>query len=105
MSEPEAGPDESRDFSFTLRRAAQVEEHRLRLVEPGGSGTSGGGMDPWQQSVENRLAAIDAQLRDMRTEAATQFRWLVGLLITIIILFFGGFGSLLGVMAKGFGWL
>jgi len=69
-------------------------------------------MDPWQQSVENRLGSIQAELldvraeiRELRSDVGSQFRWLMGILITMIVLFFGGFGSLLAVMARGFGWL
>jgi hypothetical protein len=95
---------EKTNVDYTLNDRRIERGLQEREVARGGRG-SGGGMDAWQQSVESRLGAIDAQIRDMRKEAATQFRWLVGLLITIMILFFGGFGSLLAVMARGFGWL
>jgi hypothetical protein len=66
-------------------------------------------MDAWQQSVENRLNNIQAEILDVRNEIRTLrtdmwslFRWLLGILIPIML---GGFGSLLAVMARGFGWL
>ena len=62
-------------------------------------------MDPWQQSVENRLGQLDGhildlrqEIRGMRSDMGTQFRWLLGVLVVI-------FGALLAAMAKGFGWL
>jgi len=62
-------------------------------------------MDVWQQSVENRLGNIQAELLDVRSEIRvlrssieSQFRWLIGTLIAV-------FAGLLGTMAKGFGWL
>ena len=62
-------------------------------------------MDPWQQSVENRLGQLDGHILDLRqdvrgirSDMGAQFRWLLGVLVAI-------FGALLGAMAKGFGWL
>lgn len=62
-------------------------------------------MDPWQQSVENRLGQLDAHILDLRQEVrgirsdmGAQFRWLLGVLVVIL-------GAPLGTMAKGFGWL
>ena len=62
-------------------------------------------MDPWQQSVENRLGQLDGhildlrqEIRGMRSDMGTQFRWLLGMLVVI-------FGALLAMMARGFGWL
>ncbi|MGH6898107.1 MAG: hypothetical protein ACREJ5_16430 [Geminicoccaceae bacterium] len=96
---------ERSNVDYTLRDRKLDQGIQERKLAHGGRGSSGGGMDAWQQSVESRLATIDAQIRDMRKEASTQFLWLVGLLITVMVLFFGGFGSLLAVMARGFGWL
>jgi hypothetical protein len=76
-----------------------------RGLARGGPGSSGGSMDAWQQSVENRLGNIQAELLDVRTEIRvlrssieSKFLWLIGALIAV-------FGGLLGTMAKGFGWL
>jgi len=66
MSEPEE-PKDNRDFSFTARRAAQLGERRLRVVGwQNDGGSSGGGTDPWQQSVENRLGQLDGHILDIR---------------------------------------
>jgi hypothetical protein len=81
----------------------------LHELEVSGRGSGGGGPDAWQQSVENRLSDLQAELRALRSDFASesralrsamssQFRWLLGIML-------GGFTGLLGVMAKGFGWL
>ena len=68
-------------------------------------GSGGGGMDAWQQSVENRLSQLDGHvldlrtdIRGLRTEMGAHFRWLYGLLVL-------SFAAVLGVMARGFGWV
>jgi len=98
-------------------------EHTLESLGTRGGGSSGDGMGPWQQSVENRLGQLDAHLLDVRREIAglrtdtraditdlrgdvgrlrsemgMQFRWLLGVLVAV-------FGALLAVMAQGFGWI
>jgi hypothetical protein len=68
-------------------------------------GSGGGGMDAWQQSVENRLAQLDGhildlrnEIRSFRTEVGAHFHWLYGILVV-------AFAAVLGVMARGFDWL
>jgi hypothetical protein len=80
-------------------------ERRRRQRRRGGGASGGGGMDAWQQSVENRLSQLDGHvldlrtdIRGLRTEMGAHFRWLYGLLVL-------SFAAVLGVMARGFGWL
>lgn len=70
-----------------------------------GGGGSGGGTGAWQQSVENRLAQLHADIMDVRGEVRALrgemggwFRWLIGLLVI-------SFAAILGVMGRGFDWL
>lgn len=101
---------QSIDTTLLDRRVADILERLLRErgLPPGGSG-SGGGIDPWQHSVENRLNNIQAEILDVRNEIRavrsdmwSQFRWLLGILVPIMV---GGFGSVLWIVARGFGWL
>lgn len=48
--------------------------------------------------VRQGFADLRAEMRQMRTEARTDYRWLLGLMI-------GMTGGLLAVMAHGFHWL
>lgn len=49
-------------------------------------------------STKTILAEIKADLRDLRSESRSDYRWQMGLML-------GGFGALLGVVAHGFKWL
>ena len=49
-------------------------------------------------STKTMLAEIKADLRDLRSESRSDYRWQMGLML-------GGFGALLGAMAHGFHWL
>ena len=108
-------PDESAsndhenvDWRILEEKVGKVADQRLRAFEPragGGGGSTGDGMNAWQQAVENRLNNIQVELRDIRSEIRglrsemwSQFRWLIGITL-------GAFAGLLGGMAKGFGWL
>jgi hypothetical protein len=57
------------DMALLDRRIEAGPETRRKDLDRGGApGPAGGGMDPWQQSVENRLADIAAQLRELRED-------------------------------------
>lgn len=64
----------------------------------GHSGDDGGDGHMWEQSVENRLGALDQRIEALRSDMNRDFRWTWGGMIAGLIL-------LLGVLAKGFGWL
>ena len=49
-------------------------------------------------STKTILAEIKADLRDLRSESRSDYRWQMGLML-------GGFGALLGVVAHGFHWI
>lgn len=49
-------------------------------------------------TTKTMLAEIKADLRDLRSESRSDYRWQMGLML-------GGFGALLGAMAHGFHWL
>jgi hypothetical protein len=117
------------DMALLDRRIEAGLETRSKDLDRGGApGPARGGMDPWQQSVENRLADIAAQLRELREDLRntdrtlgakiddvdravsagtnevertlgarmdTNFRWLLGTMITASIV-------LLAAMAGGF---
>jgi hypothetical protein len=55
-------------------------------------------MGMWMQSVENRLGRLEDAINLLRSEVRTEVKWILGA-------FAVGFVTLLGVMAKGFGWL
>jgi hypothetical protein len=57
-----------------------------------------GSMGMWMQSVENRLGRLEDAINLLRSEVRTEVKWILGA-------FAVGFVTLLGVMAKGFGWL
>jgi hypothetical protein len=100
------GGNDNVDWRLLHRMGAEEIHKRLSgiAVSLGGSG-SGGGVDAWQQSVESRLAQLHTDLVDVRgevralgSEMGGWFRWLIGLLVI-------SFAAMLGVMARGFGWV
>ena len=52
----------------------------------------------WQQSVETRLGQLHQGMRDLRADMNKDFRWTWGGMVVGVFL-------VLGVMAKGFGWV
>lgn len=50
------------------------------------------------RNTETILSEIRSELREVRTEARADFRWLMGVML-------GGLASLAGVMAHGFHWI
>jgi len=52
-------------------------------------------MDPWQTSVENRLASLDDRLDRFKSETNNNFRWTWGA-------FAAGVLTVLGAFAAGF---
>lgn len=48
-------------------------------------------------STKAILADIRADIRDLRSESRSDYRWQMGLML-------GGIGAMLGVMAHGFHW-
>jgi hypothetical protein len=49
-------------------------------------------------SIEGRFVGIDGRIDALAAQHRTDFRWLIGIML-------GGFGAMLGVMARGFHWL
>ena len=92
-------PDAPPDISLLQRYVGQLETRLFRLeVDTTGNGGDGFGMSAWQQSVENRLASVDARLASLS-----------GRQIWFFVITWGGIiGTTLGLaglVAKGFGWL
>lgn len=82
-------------------KIVDLDEKRRKLAQSPnpalGSGNGGGGMDPWQSSVESRLTSLGQDVRDLRKDMNGDFRWTWGLLVAGLI----GLGTM---MAHGFGW-
>ncbi len=78
------------------------ERIKVALERPGlailGGGGDDTGMSAWQQSVENRLGQLAEEVRQLRDHMRDDFRWTWGGMIAGLVL-------LLGVLAKGFGWI
>lgn len=58
-----------------------------------GSGNGGPGVDPWQTSVDNRLASLDGRLDRFRSEAKGNFRttwWTIGAGVLAVLGAFAG---------------
>ena len=80
-------------------------EQRMAGVEAvtsnfnGGDGTSGGmegriaKLESGMEHLLRELVDIKLDIREIRKDAKSDFRWMLA-----------GFATLLGVMAKGFGW-
>lgn len=109
MSDESASNDhENVAWRFLETKVGQVVDAKLKAFEAmsgGSGGSTGDGMNAWQQAVESRLNNVQAELLDIRSEIRglrsdmwSQFRWLIGITL-------GAFASPLGTMAKGFGWL
>jgi len=79
------------DNNFAGIRALQlIREQNEKLAQTGGGGHNGG-MDNWQQSVENRLGQLHTDIKDLQK--------------FLLLAYGAGFIVLLGVLAKGFGWI
>ena len=50
-------------------------------------------MDPWQTSVENRLASLDGRLDRFRSETSSNFRTTWGALATGVLAVLGAFAA------------
>jgi hypothetical protein len=50
------------------------------------------------ETIDRRFEAIDRRIDTLTSEHRADFRWLLGIML-------GGFGAMLGVMARGFHWL
>jgi len=50
------------------------------------------------ERMERRLDSMDRRIDTVITDQRADFRWLLGIML-------GGFGAMLGVMARGFHWL
>ena len=77
----------------------KVDEYEKRVGERFQQyGGNGGGNGMWQQSVESRLGELRQDIRDLRSDMNKDFRWTWGGMA-------GGVLLVLGVLAKGFGWI
>jgi len=65
----------------------------MNLDKKGGSGHNGG-MTPWETSVESRLSQFHIDIQNLGAKIDRQLFFIIA-----------GFCSVLGVMAKGFGWI
>ena len=57
------------------------------------------------KGTKEALAELRAEMRALRTEQRTDYRWMLGVLIGGFVTLGGGMLALLGIMAKGFKWL
>jgi hypothetical protein len=48
--------------------------------------------------IDGRFAGMDRRIDALAAQHRADFRWLIGIML-------GGFGAMLGVMARGFHWL
>lgn len=67
---------------------------RPPTLNQGGSDGTYDGMDPWQQSVENRLGQLHTDVRDLGKKVDANLMWMLG-----------GFITVLGALGSGFLWL
>ena len=87
-------------------------EHRLEAVDAGlraeitglrgeirtGLSDVRGEIKDVRGEIRTGLADVRGEIKDVRSAAQSDFKWLLSLML-------GGFGSLLAIMARGFGWL
>lgn len=83
------------NFSEHAKRRAEERQKRLsRAANPrplktdGGGGTSGG-MDPWQQTVETRLGELRQDVRELRRDMDSSFRWTWGGMVASFLILAG----------------
>ena len=55
-------------------------------------------------NMDETLKDVKTEMRAMRSEFKTDFRWLAGIMLAGFGLTLGGFGALFGLMAHGFKW-
>lgn len=66
-----------------------------------GSGNGGSGVDPWQTSVDNRLASLDGRLDRFKSETSSNFLWTWGVVGAGVLAVLGAFaGSVLYVSGR-----
>ena len=86
----------------SLFRAGYVKDGGLD--SSGGGGNSGGmearivHLETLAEVTERRLAAIESDTKEIRKEISSAKIW-------ALLLMGAGWASLVGIMAKGFGWL
>lgn len=95
------------DYTFQAQWLAQQAslDRAQRPLEGGPSGPHDGGMEARIAKLEahvghiqSDIADIKTDVREIRNERHSDVRWAIGFYI-------GGVVALVGLMAKGFGWL
>ena len=73
-------------------------EFNRRSLEKGAGGGHSGGVDAWQQSVENRLGSLDTRLEGFRSDMDGKFRWTWAGFAAGFVILIGGFGWLVDIL-------
>jgi uncharacterized coiled-coil protein SlyX len=55
--------------------------------------------------IEKKLEKHDDEFKDLRKEMRSDFKWTIGLLVSLTTFTIAGFTGLLGIMAHGFHWI